>query len=286
MRVRIALLAATWSVSACVLFPSLDDLGGDAGADASPADAVAEPAPDAAPEASAVDAALDAPPDADAAPTPFCTEHATATFCADFDESPDAGAGFTSIYLTDGGVVSLDTGNFSSSPASLLAGSATLASGASAHAAVVEHTGATPATSVTLDYALYVDHLPSQGSYVESLALVFESATQSSIQFNVKTASAEVGEELDAADGGKRYVGHALASPLATGTWMHVTLALAMTAPRTITASLDGNVVLDHVAMDAAFTAGPVDLYLGNAYSPGPSDGASLHYDDVVLSVE
>lgn len=279
---RVALITFA---SGCLLFPSLDDLSG--GADASVVDAITEQ-PIIIPDASDVqqppaDAAIDV---ADAEAGPFCAQHPTATFCADFDESADAGAGFSSTYLTSGGVVSRDTTTWATSPASLLAGNSALDASSTSHGAEVRSTGATPQTSVTLDFDLRVDKLASQGSYIEALALVFNGAPKSSIQLNLKAASSEVGEEIDPSDGGsKSYYGHGFGSALATNQWMHVTIALVFKPSRTLTVTVGQTVVIDHVTLNAAFAPGPVDLFLGNAYAPGPSDGATIHYDDALLVV-
>ena len=268
------------------LFPSLDELGG---ADAQAVDgAVDSFAPDAPSEGDA-----QAEPDADAdaapqdsgsdAPSSFCAQHSSAVFCADFDESADAAAGFTTTYLTDGGVVSRDTTEYVTAPAALLAGNAVLASGASAHGAEVAYTNFTPLSSLTLDVDVRVDALATQGSYVEAFALVFDSGAKSSLQLNVKSASSEVGEELDPGDGGaKTYVGHAFPAKLPMGAWSHVTIDVSFAA-RTLTVTVDAVVVVDHVTLAAGFATGKLDVYVGNAYSPGPSSGASIVYDDVLV---
>jgi hypothetical protein len=281
-------LALSCGVSAC-LFPSLDALtDGDAQAvDASTEASSGDASSDAtSSDANASDAPLGDSTLGDADAGPFCAQHPTATFCADFDESADAATGFTSTYLTSGGVVSLDTSASASPPASLLAGDTTLTNGASAHGALVKSTGATPSIGITFDFDLRVDKLATQGSYIEALAIVINAATKSSIQLNLKAASSEVGEEVVGLDGGQTYTGHLFPAPVALNKWMHVTIALAFGAPRSVTVTVDTSVVVDHAPLSAAFsTAGPVELYLGNAYAPGPSDGATIHYDDAVLVV-
>jgi hypothetical protein len=276
---RVVLIAFA---SGC-LFPALDDLAG--GGDASGVDAVSEQT--ITPDASDVqqppaDAGIDA--DAEEA-GPFCAQHPTATFCADFDESADAGAGFTNTYLTSGGVVARDTAIYATSPASLLAGNSALDASSTSHGAEVRNTGVTPTTGITLDFDLRIDKLASQGTYIEALAIVINAPTKSSIQLNLKSASSAAGEEIVGLDGGQTYVGHGFAA-LATNQWMHVTIAVAFVPSRTLTVTIDKNAVVDHVTLDATFSSlGPVDLFLGNAYAPGPSDGATIHYDNAVLVV-
>lgn len=286
MRRRVVIVGGL-VLSGC-LFPSLDELGGvDAQAvDGSvapdaPSESDAQTAPDADAAAADTDAApQDAAPDA---PSSFCAQHASAVFCADFDESADAAAGFTNAYLTDGGVLSLDTAEYVTAPAALLAGSTALASGASAHGAEVRYTNFAPTTSLTLDVDVRVDALATQGSYVEAFALVFDSGAKSSLQLNLKSASSEVGEELDPGDGGaKTYVGHAFPAKLPMGAWSHVTVALSFAA-RTLTVTVDAVVVVDHVTLAPGFATGNLDVYAGNAYSPGPSSGASIVDDDVLV---
>ena len=288
MRRRFVAILGVLVASGC-LFPSIDELGGgdaqdlDADFDGPTSDVAAESAPTDAPVDVAADAADAAPQDSGTdAPAAFCAQHASALFCADFDESADAAAGFSSTYLTAGGVVALDTSEFATPPAALLAGSTALASGASAHGAEVRSTSFAPTTSVTLDVDVRVDALATQGSYVEAFALVFEGSPRSSVQLNVKSASTEVGEELDSGDGGKSYVGHTFTTQLPMAKWSHVQIALSFAA-RTLTAIVDSNVVVDHVAISPSFTTGNLDVYVGNAYSPGPSSGTSIVYDDVLV---
>jgi hypothetical protein len=271
---------------AACLFPALDGLTGeDASIDAS-VDATSVDGGDASTSDAKSDGALgDAKADGDAGGGTFCATQ-DATFCADFDESSDVTSGFSSLYLTDGGVVGLDDATASSPPDSLLAGNLVLGSGGSSHACVVTNTTVTPTTSLVLDMDMRVDQLASQGTYIEAFAIVFESATQSSIQFNLKSASAEVGEEMDALDGGKTYISHPFPGPMAMDVWTHVNITLAVQAPRTITVTVGTTVVVDHSTMNAAFVFGPTDLYAGNAYAPGPSDGARVHYDNLVLHLD
>ncbi len=277
MRVGLAVLSAA-CFGAC-LFPDLSGLEG--GGDAIATDALVD-----APSADAIGEASDGATtnDADAAKVSFCSS-IDATFCADFDESPDVAAGFSTIYSSEGGVVALDNTVSASPPASLLTGNTPLGASASAHGAVVRDTGRTPQNSATLDFDLRVDALASQGTVIEALAMVCQSATSSSLQFNLKTASSEVGEEIVGLDGGKTYTQHLFSAKVAMTQWVHVTIALTFKTPRTITVTVDSSIVVDHVAMTAAYVAGPISLFVGNAYSPGPSDGANIHYDNVVLSV-
>src|SRR5262249_46074365 len=152
---------------------SLDDLTG--GSDASVLDTISEQpfTPDADVVQPPVDAATDA--------GPFCAQHDGATFCADFDESADAAAGFSSTYVNEGGVVSRDTTIWSTPPASLLIGNTALDAGASAHGAEVRTTGVTAQNAITLDVDVHIDALASQGTYIEALAIVINAATRSSI---------------------------------------------------------------------------------------------------------
>jgi hypothetical protein len=270
--------------SGCLLFPSLDDLSG--GSDASVGD-VAPDVPtngDASTDVKIVDAKPEADVQAEAGP--FCAQHSGATFCADFDEIADAAAGFTNTYLTTDGIVSRDTTAFASAPASLLAGAGPLDAAASSHAAEVRSTGVTPQNGFTFDMDFHIDKLDTtNNTYIESLALVVNASVKSSIQLNLKSTSSDVGEEIVGLDGGKTYVGHVFTT-LATNTWVHVQIAVVFKPSRTLTLVVDGITVVDHVTLNAGFSgAGSVDLYLGNAYAPGPSTGASIHYDDAVLVV-
>jgi hypothetical protein len=240
-----------------------------------------------------VDATSDAadannPSDAsDASSAHYCALHATASFCADFDESADAASGFTSTYIASGGVLALDDAEFSSAPASLKTGNTLLdASTESTHAAEVVNTTLTPTSSITLDFDVKINSLASQGTVIEAFAMVLEASPRSAIQLNLKTASSEVGEEILVADGGKNYIPHVFSTALAMSSWQHVSIALAFAAPRSITVTVDANVVVDHASMDPSFSLGAVDLYVGNAYSPGPSSGAVVLYDNVLLAVK
>lgn len=284
-------VALTLFASGCLLFPTLDGLTG--GEDGGP-DVIGTS--DVTNETSSNDAGFDAPSDVtqsdvvvlpDAEAGPFCAQHSGATFCADFDENADASAGFSTTYLTTGGVLSRDTAIYSTPPASLLAGNSTLDASSSSHGAEVRNTGVTPQNGTTLDFDIRVDKLASQGTYIEALALVFNASPKSSIQLNLKAASSEVGEEIDPGDGGaKTYVAHPLSGPAPPGTWLHVTIALVFKPTRTLTVTVAQNVIVDHATLNAAFSgAGTVDLYLGSAYAPGPSDGATIHYDNALLVV-
>jgi hypothetical protein len=130
-----------------------------------------------------------------------------------------------------------------------------------------------------------IDALASQGTYIEAFALVLNAPTRSAFQLNLQASQSAVGEEIDALDGGKTYVGHVFPAPMTMNKWSHVTLAATFGGTRTLTVTVDGTMVVDHVPLDAAFAAGPVDVYAGNAYAPGPSDGARIHYDNVVARV-
>lgn len=220
----------------------------------------------------------------DGATTPFCVSQPDAAFCADFDESTDPSTGFTSLYQNDAGILQYDDTQYASPPASIAAGSGPLSNGDTAHAALVKKTGITATGAVTLDLEIRVDKLATSGSVVEGLALVFNGASRSSIQLNVKKTSAEVGEEVVVGDGGTKYMGHPFPTNLAVGTWTHLRIVVSFASlNRNVTVLVDGTTVVDHVALSAAFTNGPLDLYLGNAYSPAPSDGSSIHYDSVAL---
>ena len=280
---RVATIVVSALAAACLL-PALDGLmgadgrdggAGDAAADASSADASA----DSLPGNDASDAAT-----LDASDASFCATH-DATFCADFDESSDAGTGFSSIYLNDGGTVERDLTSFASAPASLAAGNAPLATGVTAHGAVVRNTGVTATNGVTVEVDIRIEKLASQGTVLEALAIVFGAATKCSLQLNLKASASELGAEIFGVDGGKTYVPYAFPAPLATGTWLHLTFAVAFSPSRTITVSVGKTVVINAAPMNAAFASGAVDLFLGNAYSPGPSDGALVRYDNALLSV-
>ncbi len=263
-------------VAAC-LFPNVDGLSAaDGSAEASSTDAG---------DAGSTDATLDAKStDADASSTRFCTTQ-DAAFCADFDESADVMTGFTSLYLTDGGFVAIDDAASSSPPNSLLAGDFVLASNGSSHGCVVANTSITPSSSLVLDMDVRIDALASQGTYIEAFAIVFESATQSSVQLNLMAAASAIGEEIDTLDAGKLYIAHTFSAPITMSTWSHVNMKLVLKAPRTITVTVDATVVVDQAPMDSSFVVGPADLYAGNAYAPGPSDGARVHYDNIVLDL-
>ena len=282
MKARIGLGVAALvgcGIAAC-LFPSVDGLSGqDGAAEASATDAGDAGSNDATSDAKSTDA-TDATTDASSAR--FCTTQ-DATFCADFDESADVVTGFTSLFLTDGGLVAVDDAASSSAPNSLLTGNLVLAINDSSHGCVVAKTSITPSSSLVLDMDMRIDTLASQGTYIEAFAIVLESATQSSIQLNLETASTVVGEEIDTLDAGKLFIAHTFPAPITMSTWSHVNITLVLQAPRTITVTVDTTVVVDHASMNSAFVVGPTDVYAGNAYSPGPSDGARIHYDNIVL---
>ena len=215
----------------------------------------------------------------------FCLSDLDATFCADFDESTDAMAGFSSLYLNDGGVNGLDE-EFSSSPRAFFSGNRVLGSGTSAHAALVRTTGITPTRAIHLAFDIRVDSLDTAGKQIEALAIVNNSSTRSSLQMNLKAASSEVGEEIVALDGGTSYYPHVFSTKVPVGSYVHLDIVMSFNATsRNVKVTVDGSTVVQ-ADMNAAFVTGPVDLYLGNAYAPGPSSGATIHYDNVSLTVE
>jgi hypothetical protein len=276
-RIRLGVAAFVGCGIASCLFPNVGDLTGqDGAAEASSTDAGDAGAADATSDAKSTDATTDA------SSARFCTTQ-DAAFCADFDESADVMTGFTSVYLTDGGLVAVDDAASSSPPSSLLSGNFVLASSDSSHGCVVAKTSITPSSSLVLDMDLRIDELASQGTYIEAFAIVLESATQSAIQLNLAAASTAIGEEIDTLDAGKLFIPHTFAAPIAMSTWSHLNVTLVLEAPRTITVTVDTTIVVDHAPMNSAFVVGPTDVYAGNAYSPGPSDGARIHYDNIVL---
>ena len=283
MRFRAAfvLLTAT-SAAACFSFGDLsgggDDTTSSNDGSASYADATGD---------STVrgDGSADGVAPGDGSTSPFCANDLDATFCADFDESTDAMAGFSSLYLNDGGVNGLDE-EFSSSPRAFFSGNRVLGSGTSAHAAIVRTTGITPNSAIHLAFDIRIDSLDTAGKQVEALAIVSNSSTRSSLQLNLKAASSEVGEEIIALDGGSSYYPHLFSTKLSVGSYAHLDITMTFDSiSRAIKVTVDGSTVVEAL-MNAAFVAGPVDLYLGNAYSPGPSSGSNIHYDNVSLTVE
>jgi len=217
---------------------------------------------------------------------PFCVGEVDATFCTDFDEEPDAMTGFSSLYLNDGGIFGFDD-EFVSGPRGFFSGNSALPSGTSAHAALVKHTGVIPSAGITLDFDMRIDSLSTQNTQVESLAIVNLSPTRSSLQLNVKSTATDVGEEVVELDGGVIYNPHYFPQSLPVGTYVHVHIAVDIgVSTRTLTVVVGPDTMIDHVGMNPSFVFGAIDLYLGNAYSPGASDGAKIHFDNVSLKVE
>ncbi|MGH7283913.1 MAG: hypothetical protein ACRELY_20500 [Polyangiaceae bacterium] len=287
MRLR-ALLALATACSAAACF-SFGDLSGG-GDDSTSSDSGDDSTGDVDGQATGRDSSAgDAAPDSGSATAPFCLGDLDATFCADFDESMDAMAGFTSLYVSDGGVLGLD-GEYTSTPRAFFSGNSTLASGTSAHAAIVRVTGATPAKTMTLDFDVRVDSLDPANKTIEALAIVNNSSTRSSLQMNLRSTSSEVGEEIVALDGGVTYAPHVFSKPLPIAAYAHVEIVVQrgslILQPSTLTVLVSGEAMVDHVNMSNSFVFGTVDLYVGNAYSPGASSGSKIHYDNVSLTVE
>jgi hypothetical protein len=214
----------------------------------------------------------------------FCAQHASATFCADFDESDAAQSGFTGSIASGGGFFSVDHVEFRSAPGSLLAGSFALDSGAQSYGDVQRTTAITPTTSATLDFDLFADQLPPLTSTIESLAIVFESPTRSALQLNLNTTNGNVGEEIVQLDGGKSFYPHYLAGAFPTGAWTHVTIALTFSPTREVSVTI-GSAAPIVSPINSEFVTGTAQLNVGNAYAPGPSPGSTLHYDNIVFNV-
>jgi hypothetical protein len=229
----------------------------------------------------------DAPTSFDAATAdgaPYCEQHKSSTFCADFDESDAAQFGFTGSILTDGGLLSVDDLVSESPPGSLHAGSGPLNSGDQAFGDVQRTTGLTPTSSVTLDFDVMADTSPPASSPLESLAIIFASSTRSALQLNLTATSAVLGEEIVQVDGGKEFFPHLLANAI-PGSWTHVTISID-SSMRTVTVTVNGAPSLMATSFNAAFTFGPVAINVGNAFAPGPSPGSSVHFDNVLLNIE
>ncbi len=269
------------SAGACFSFGDLS--GGDD--ESTSSDSSTDSTSDVDGRASTDGARADAAPPDSATSGPFCAGDPDATFCADFDESTDAMAGFSSLYASDGGIFGLDD-ELVSGPRAFFSGNSALPLLESAHAALVRHTGIGPSTRLVLDFDMRIDSLSTQNTQVEALAIVNNSSTRSSIQLNVKSTTTDVGEEIVEADGGVIYDPHYFPTPLPVGTYVHVQIAVQIGATHTMTVVVGPDTMIDHVDMNPSFVFGPVDLYLGNAYSPGPSDGAKIHYDNVSLTIE
>lgn len=215
---------------------------------------------------------------------PFCEQHKIAVFCADFDESDAAQFGFTGSSVTDGGFLGVDPAIWKSPPGSLHAGNVALLSGMSTVADVQRATGVTAVTNMTVDFDLQADQLASTAA-IESLAIVFSSATRSAIQLNLSTTSSDLGEEILQTDGGKMFFPHYLKTPIPTGTWVHLTVSLDFVA-HTISASVDGSPSVVDSPLNAGFTLGPLTINVGNAFSPGPTSGASVHFDNLLIDAK
>jgi hypothetical protein len=286
--VLLVLSAMSFVLWDCTSLAGLSNGTPDAGYDGAVTDAVAE-------HPVALDGpALDGGSDATDAPTAdagsdsatWCTGQGTHTFCADFDEGALL-TNWTGPYVTDGGSIGLDPTAYTSAPNSFRATSAALPDGGQAHAALVRDFTETP-LAVHLAFDLRVDALSTTGAETEAAALVFlvPSGEQPySMQLNLVESKTELGEQIPV-DGGFTYIGHALSMSPPIGQWVRVTIDCLLAAPnRTVTVSLGGSVVLDHQPLDSRYIAGRAEFLIGDLYTPGPSSGTTVHYDNVIFDL-
>jgi hypothetical protein len=192
---RVALVAvAVASALGCSILTNLDDLGSDASATSDASDASV----DIAVEATTHDAGSDGH---------FCDPYIDAgllVYCEDFDSVTDAS--LLNLDLTGGATATVDTMDWTSPPASLLA-TAPAADGGVLKAFLAHSMSVAP-SQVTLDFELEVEATGNDSANVAVIA-VSSGASQWQLVLDLAAAGGfEVQESIPTADGGHDVINH------------------------------------------------------------------------------
>ena len=263
--------------AACNALTGAEERTLDVERDASPerVDAGARPAPSG-----------DAPfePDALLDASSYCSRRADAAgFCVDFDESTSALQGWSSVFVTDGGALALDTATSVSPPRSLRASALSLAADASAAARVYRTFNAT-VSEAHLAFDIRVDKAATDGSPARAVALTFDQGggVYSSLTLELGATTA-LGEEVPSGGTSRVFTRTALTASLPVGAWARVKLDAVLVAPLTVTVTLGSQVVLDRHPLPAAFKNASFSAQLGVVYLVGPTPGFEAHFDNVTV---
>ncbi len=213
----------------------------------------------------------------DAATQPFCAAHPGALFCADWDESADAAAGWLNAVSLGGGTTAVDSVSSVSSPSSLLAKAPPLASSSSTARGSVRTT-LTGTTKVTVDIDVSA---ASDAPFVDVLTLAVPVVGyQAYIQLSPSTTGFDVKLIVDLLDLDAGVSAQcALGTKLPNATWGHFTLSMT---PSTVTLTGDASTTCSLPIATAISTADPTTVVVGVVFMTGPSSAdTNVHIDNV-----
>ena len=274
--VSFGIVAGIGSLAACTLVTSLDGLAGttgegEAGAlEAGPGDT------------GAGDTATIVDGGEAGSPSSFCAKHATAAFCADFEDGP-----FTQGW----GETINNTGSFALVPAKTSRGLRVTIpdrtdANARASAAVAQTVTTGSATAFTCSFDMRIDSLAGTG-IVDVGGFTFTGPFYSThLRHNAVTGGYYLEEYGDPLPGRPAVVkAHLLTKGPAAGAWSHVAMKFtvdAMTSSATVT--IDGEVVLADAPTDAwRFRSAP-HVFGGIANAELAGSGTSVTVDDILVT--
>ncbi len=236
---------------------------------------------------------VDAANSPDGATSAFCASlNPQPLFCADFDEGSYS-ASFSSMTTTNGSLA-LDTAEFVSPPAALVATSNALTGPTGKVDTTLYRTFplAGQTLTATLDVDLRVDRADAApgGAVFAQIGLVDAAGAEYFVQLSETATAAgplsgDFAEVYVPTTGPESYVGHGFAQTLPLGTWTHVTLSL--TAPfaggaATATLSFDGTEVQTN-AIDVRVSNFTPNIGVGLPFSSSPSNGWTAVLDNVTF---
>jgi hypothetical protein len=287
-----AIAAASVALASCDLGGLTGGLRGDGGAaldaSAGPDAAPAADAPAAVDAPSAGDAGVDAPR-VDAGT--WCAQQSPApTFCADFDESPLVGTGWTIVNQMNG-TLALDTTDFVSKPASARGTTGPVVAAGSAQASLEYDTSAS-GSSVHLELEVRYSQIdPGAELKTTGFAVTTAGGAELYTVYVIVAQTSAYLEESIAGDGGQIFHDTALSKIPALDQWEHLQLDVVLPtggAPAaTATVRLGPDVVLDHHPLWGGGATGNILMTAGLEVYPQSAVGPSqLEVDDVLLSVQ
>lgn len=206
---------------------------------------------------------------------PFCMQHATATFCKDFDDGTTSGwdnnAGFNGNYVIDSEALS--------PPSALRVFSTAIGSGTTASAYV----GVNLATysHVVASCSMIFDLAGSNDAVVIQLSMD-DGSERHDLELVVRAPPAiAYVEDANTPMGSAQMFTSYPAPALSLGTWHDIVLDFTAGASARFILSFDGSVVIDMAPM---FTTGGQLLYkVGLPYIPGVSTPWTMHVDNALV---
>ena len=319
-RTRLLACLGLTSVCGCAWLGELSqfdgavDAPGDAAVDAAPADAdaaadaVDPSAEDGAATASdatmdmadggsdaSLEASRDAPPDARSdssdGPSPtWCAVNSTAAtvLCRDFDDGQPYNAVFSGGYnnLNGGPPPSLDTADFASSPNSLLLQLPALASWSNNEQMQLSETMPFHDT-VHLEVAMKISNYDEQGGSTLSFLRLAYGVQQYYVTWDYIGNVASVDENSENDAGSWLVTGHPVTFPPAN-TWFNLDIELSLSA-HTLSVTVNGSPALtsglasEPLSNPTPRTGEDLQLIVGLNWANGPTKGANINYDNILI---